>query len=582
MRRIDYIFIDEALSVFIHFNSPLMKETSAISTLLEYMIVNAKQVYMLDACMDNIFMYNVVEHFRKRKGIEGGYWIWNKYVRPTNRRVEMVVERGMRQIDDANDTSISYEAMNKVIQLLRDGKKVVVSSSTKKFTKQLEWIIKMTLPETKMMVYNSDTTKETGENPIIDTEEWSYLDCLIYSPTITAGVSYEGNRFDVMVSYLVNSHYTPSIDISIQQMYRVRNLNDGDMYVYLYDLNMGENRIPTTERDVSEYLETHNSIMNSFIQNGISFSYTGIDVRGDRLEYDNTKLGYEILRGIFMSKNRSYAYYGKILEDTLTEDYKIPVIEKDIRGLLEEERGIFEKLREQDDREMPEYSEELIIDEDTYRLLECKESLTDLERVQHRVFYTGRVILGIAEDITEEIYNKYIKPKDSKDICYKCIRLKRVKDNTFSELCEKYKKHIDVMIVPGNTDSTLNVYNQRRKLYYEKILTGYSIMNTILGEGWKKDIGGVRIAYDNDITEKFNNMFDRLDTKQRAELCDIYGLTEGMSVFHRIKKILSDSYGIGMKRGSSNNNRASYNTIVIIMTKYNDIIDKTSRWVSQI
>jgi hypothetical protein len=54
----DYVFIDEVLSVLLHFNSPLVKRVSAISTIFELILLQAKYVYMLDACVDNSMVYN--------------------------------------------------------------------------------------------------------------------------------------------------------------------------------------------------------------------------------------------------------------------------------------------------------------------------------------------------------------------------------------------------------------------------------------------------------------------------------------------------------------------------------------------
>ena len=574
MKSIDYLFIDEALSVFTHFNSPLMKETSYILHLLETYMKASKSVYMLDACMDHIFMYNIVEYFSEKRRIDGAYWVYNKYIRPTNRKVELIIQGCKNRVRDINDNPISYEAINKVIELLRDGKRVVVSSSTKKFTIMLERMIKLKLPESRILVYNSDTMKEIDREQVINTTSWDGIECLIYSPTITAGVSYEGFNYDVLVGYLVNSLYTPTVDIAIQQMYRVRNLTEGNMYLYMYNQYNEDIEVPVREDDIDRYLSTHNVFMNRVLYASLT------NDEGNRLQYDRTTLGYQVLKGIVLSRNRSRVYYGKILEDTLRDDYGIEVVEKELVNTLgEEDEDILATIEEEMDKELPDWRDEYDISEDDYMFICSKDSHTETERIQMRVYNIGRCIWEIKGKITKEIYDKYIKPGNAYEIGYRGVRVRKVKELEYSEICDRYRSKIE-HIRRGGRDSVMDMYNQRRRLHYEKIMMGNMVLNRICGEGWKSNIGGEITLEDDVITRRYNNMRRRMSNKDTTELNEVYGLEDGVidKAIKDVKIIIRDSFGFKMGRKIKNNkNREGYNKYIIKMNMYNDILNYNTK-----
>lgn len=60
---------------------------------------------------------------------------------------------------------------------------------------------------------------------------WKDCDVLIYTGTLTAGVSFELKHFDVLIG--IFSKMTSSPLAFTQGLHRVRNLNDKQMYLYL-------------------------------------------------------------------------------------------------------------------------------------------------------------------------------------------------------------------------------------------------------------------------------------------------------------------------------------------------------------
>jgi hypothetical protein len=92
----------------------------------------------------------------------------------------------------------------------------VVCSSTKSFTELLGRFISDTMKNKRMLVYNSSRCGTSLEDV---NNLWIHYDLLVYSPSVSAGVSFTEHHFDSLVAYLVNSRYTP-VDLSLQQLFR--------------------------------------------------------------------------------------------------------------------------------------------------------------------------------------------------------------------------------------------------------------------------------------------------------------------------------------------------------------------------
>lgn len=80
----DYVILDEAVSVLLHFNSYLMKRASENSDALDAYTTTAGHVFIVDASADLPFIKKYVEHLETTRS-QTAIWIRNRYIRPTNR-----------------------------------------------------------------------------------------------------------------------------------------------------------------------------------------------------------------------------------------------------------------------------------------------------------------------------------------------------------------------------------------------------------------------------------------------------------------------------------------------------------------
>jgi hypothetical protein len=121
----------------------------------------------------------------------------------------------------------------------------------------------------------------------IDTE-WVKHDLLIYSPSISAGVSFELPHFDSLVaSPRQLPHDSQRVDKALQQLFRVRNLTTGDMRLFVHDTRPGV-QFPATPSSRSNPCSPATSLLVSrFVSNQLSF-FAQVKVTADAVEYTVT------------------------------------------------------------------------------------------------------------------------------------------------------------------------------------------------------------------------------------------------------------------------------------------------------
>ena len=56
----------------------------------------------------------------------------------------------------------------------------------------------------KIRLYSSETNKETKKLHFSDVNKYLTYDCLIYTPTLSAGISYEIEHYDYLFGYFVS------------------------------------------------------------------------------------------------------------------------------------------------------------------------------------------------------------------------------------------------------------------------------------------------------------------------------------------------------------------------------------------
>lgn len=559
MRNPDYIIIDEALSVFLHFNSPLMQRSSENTTLLELLICQAKHCYMLDACIDNTFMKNVVDYLAAQKKVSVD-WIWNEYIRPTNRYAELQYLK-LGTYKSISKKIVQSKAVQATIELIESGKKVVVCSSTKKFTNILGDLLQQRFPDLRVLVINSDTSGTSDE--VIDTNKWKECDVLVYSPSITAGVSFEELHFDGLVCFLANTNFTPTIDVTLQQLFRVRKLREGKMLMYVYD-EPGNDSLPLDDSSIEFVLNNDNAILREYYKN-VNF-YSQQRIENGALVYDTDRLSYQILKGIIMVKNRSRVFYLDTLKKTLEEDYGIPCILQEIAYKPDVDTAVMSEIDDATNKinvDIP-FSDDLIISEDEFYLLCDKLHLTDTERMQKRL-YEMQHFMWKMDCVDEEFYKNLVACKSAYEKYYKAQRFSKLMKYSESEMQAQFTAKMEA--IKNSLDPNIELFKSKYAEYYRKLICGLKLLKALFdNEEWKNILVQKLKIHENDLIKRCNNYLNGFSKTELKELHNTFG-TAKLKELMIVRDILDDTFGISINRGNLSTKREQYRDIVLTYSK---------------
>lgn len=292
----DFLIIDEAVSVFLHFNSPLMSKAAVNVARLDALMKTSSAVYFVDAAVDLPFMSRIVDYVCAARGCEP-VRVTNTFVRRTNRKYEICDKPRGRAAHDV------------ICAAVRAGDKVVVCSSTKSFVLELEEHAALRCPMARVVThYGGGSGKKTNgkatafEEPLKDVDDiWSKADLLIYSPAVSAGVSFELPRFDRLFANFVNCAFTPGVEVSLQQLFRVRQLGIGDMTIF-YSTFGGRCKQPASVDDPA---------------------FHGLHPRLKGSLDHRTPLGRLVAQGVLDMRKRSAERYLQVLTDTLENGHGV-------------------------------------------------------------------------------------------------------------------------------------------------------------------------------------------------------------------------------------------------------------------
>jgi hypothetical protein len=512
----DYVIVDEAASVLLHFSSPCMTDSAQVCTRFAHILHQAKHILLMDACADHSIVHDTVEYLSHHKRVQP-YFVRNNYVRPTNRQATIVV------CDQSKHAAaLKARAIKHVLEAMRAGKRVVVPSSNKRFVDALRDQIRTTFGGTKrVLVYTSDggiamtaTASSTlgerkptgGEEELresagdagmdmLSTDHWATMDALLYSPAISAGLSFQQEHFHELVAYVENGPFTPPVDTILQQLFRVRQLKDGAMTVYTKDVKDAQSTDwPLTPDDIDQYLEHNLDNINAYLSNiKVKFSLP-LCIVGDRCTYNKELLSYHVLRGIILAKNKSRLHYADILANTLREDYGIPIT---MERLAPDDAEISEacKLDAQFKKmrlaQAVPFSAELLIGPELYEDLDQRKRrgdlLSDMENQQMWTFKCVHEVWRVPEDkVDAAFFDKYIGQADKGNIdkIWKRFFMQKRCREMLHESVEDHQRGLAACVadVLGLKEYSITLYRTACNTHYPMLLEGHKFTAAVFPE----------------------------------------------------------------------------------------------------
>jgi len=512
----DLLILDESESILSQFTSPYCRHNlRTIWEIFEFLLKASKKIICMDANLGER-TFNV---FNKLYPITDMYLHYNTFSTM------------------AQDEYIFILNMNKFLEKLSDNikmnKRIIIPINSLKKAKLIYKYIKTNFKEKKVCLYSSDSDDLIKKKDLSDVnKEWLKYDIIIYTPSITAGISFEQKHFDCVFGYFTNR----SCDVYtlLQMLYRVRNLKEKKIYLYI-DIYETYDNIPCTREDILENINySIKYLINEMINYKIEYNLEMTEVynkinkddiyftlwKENKFIYFNCLLCYYQNLLLILKRNGCIISY---LDEKNNKENKIDI--KSLISLINYEEN--EKILK-----IPN------IDDLKYEELSNKILLTEEEKYCKKKYFLKQIYNINYEDMNIELLEKYNKP----EIITICLNLNKVKNFTkpFEEI---YSYVLNNVIYDNdiNNINVLNILNIEEIINFKKIfiiidMLGLNVMNF--------DLKLTNEELEVNIINNKNYIYDNIKYLNREFEYNINYIKDTNKLLQFIKKITYDIFGI--------------------------------------
>ena len=260
--QFDVLIMDECESIFDQIDSGLSQRFGESFAVFEWLFRYSKKVIMMDAFIGDR-SYDIVEYIRS---LLGSVYHQNTYARSAEDKYDITcdLENWLKQLLDA----------------VRGKKRIVITSNTKTQAEALYTMLNQIDGSIRIMIYSQDTAANVKLLHSSNVNKfWTNYDILIYTPTISAGVSFEISHYDMLFGYFVSTSCT--VESAIQMMGRIRCLRDNSYKIYCSRAFISTNYYPTSIAEIESCVRRrYFSLMNTIDLSNVIIEYT---INGDIL-----------------------------------------------------------------------------------------------------------------------------------------------------------------------------------------------------------------------------------------------------------------------------------------------------------
>jgi len=168
-----------------------------------------------------------------------------------------------------------------MLNFISIGKKIVLPTNSKMEADVYKKIIEETFPDKKIQLYSSEMlASEKNEHFSNLNKYWGQLDVLIYTPTCSAGISFEEEHFDFIFAHFTDA--SCDVETCRQMLMRVRNIRTKTYYIYIPPYSSNSGNYPITTEEISAALK--NKKLAMFKDCNLQFEYSK---DGDIIYYES-------------------------------------------------------------------------------------------------------------------------------------------------------------------------------------------------------------------------------------------------------------------------------------------------------
>jgi hypothetical protein len=322
----DLVIMDESESIIEQIDSGLARNHGDAIAKFVAIIRYSKRIIAMDAHLSDR-TYHIINKLRiepRNQQIEKDN---QKRVARPNKHQQLPLHITFHCNKYKNSTRDTYHFttdrnrwFHNIFTAVADKKKIAVPTSSLIEAEILKEMLKRRDHETKIGFYSSKTSASIKREHFGNVAEyWSQYDVLIFTPTVSAGVSYEEKRFNEMYGFF--SDQSCNVEVCLQMLGRVRDIQDRNYFI-CFDASRGSLPIEIEQIDkfVRQRVEdlyqtnmltgvntsphgspshgTNNSISNNLLTH--EYNETGSIVYHDSMYY---KIWLENIRVRFLSQN---------------------------------------------------------------------------------------------------------------------------------------------------------------------------------------------------------------------------------------------------------------------------------------
>jgi len=234
----DLLVLDESELILEQFGSGLHQHLREGWEVFQWIMRMSKHAIFMDANMsDRTFNTVMKMRVEKMRGTQLFYHD-NVYMNATD-DVYMITPNKSRWY-------------SKFYNDLDAGLKLAVASNSLAEAEVLERQVIKKYPNLKVKLYSSKTSISEKKLHMGDIHQfWSYYDVIIYTPTVSAGVSYELKHFDKVYAYMTDKSCT--VEVCDQMLGRVRDVR---LHEYNICLDVHSGNLPTDVESIRRMLYT--------------------------------------------------------------------------------------------------------------------------------------------------------------------------------------------------------------------------------------------------------------------------------------------------------------------------------------
>lgn len=263
----DLLIMDECESILAQFSAGLSKNFGIVWAVFRWLVQNSSMLICMDAGLGQR-SFDVLSALRRDFASTAVYH--------------------HASFANATDTkhyiTHSKEVWHGLLeQALLQDKKIAIPVSSLTEATALYKSIKRKYPERSIQVYSSKTQPSELKRHLSDVAKYWAVSVLIYTPTITAGVSFELKHFDIIFGYFL--HTSCDAATTHQMMARIRDVGSRRSVVFL---DPATSYLPITAIEIErQMLANRADLARSYDVSGLNYTVEAGELRVEKTDYWN-------------------------------------------------------------------------------------------------------------------------------------------------------------------------------------------------------------------------------------------------------------------------------------------------------